>query len=352
MKALVLSGGKGTRLRPLTFTLAKQLIPVANKPILGYVLDHVSQAGIKEVGVIIAQETGASVREYVGDGSRWGFQVEFIPQAPMGLAHAVRTAWPFLGGDSFVMCLGDNLLGTGIKGFVSHFASEGLDCLVLLKEVQDPSRFGVAELDGKGNILRLVEKPRDPPSNLAVVGTYLFSGRVHDAIRRIKPSARGELEITDAIQEMVRMGLRVKAEVIKTWWLDTGKKDDILQANSIVLGEYAARRIDGEVVDSEVEGRVAIEAGARVVNSRVRGPCAIGSGATIEGSSIGPNTSIGGGSRIINSGVENSVILENARVENVARLEGSLIGRNASIRRNGEGQPIRAHIGDYSDIEV
>jgi glucose-1-phosphate thymidylyltransferase len=352
MKALVLSGGKGTRLRPLTFTLAKQLIPVANKPILGYVLDHVSAAGIKEVGVIIAPETGASVREYVGDGSRWGFRAEFIPQEPLGLAHAVKTAGKFLGDDDFVMCLGDNVLGTGIKGFVKRFRNEQLDALVLLKAVNDPSRFGVAVLDKEGNILRLVEKPKDPPSRLAIVGTYLFSSKVHQAIARIKPSARGELEITDAIQEMVSMGFRVKADVLDTWWLDTGKKDDILNANSIVLDEYVKRKVEGEVVDSTVEGRVVVEKGAKVVKSKVRGPCVIGSGALIEESYIGPYTSVGSGARIIGSTVEASIILENTTIQGIERLEESLIGRNSSIRRNGKGRAVRAHIGDYSDIEV
>jgi glucose-1-phosphate thymidylyltransferase len=352
MKALVLSGGKGTRLRPLTFTLAKQLIPVANKPILGYVLDHVREAGIKEVGVVIAPETGASVMEYVGNGSPWGFRTEFIPQEPLGLAHAVKTAGKFLGDDAFVMCLGDNVLGTGIKGFVERFRNERLDALVLLKAVNDPSSFGVAVLDGEGNILRLIEKPKDPPSRLAIVGTYLFSSRVHEAIAKIKPSARGELEITDAIQEMIAMGLRVKAEVLDTWWLDTGKKDDILNANQIILDEYIKRRVDGEVTDSTVDGRVVIEKGARVLKSKIRGPCIIGSGALIESSYIGPYTSIGAGSKVISSNVEASVIMENTTIQGIERLEESLIGRNSSLRQNGKARSVRVHIGDYSDIEV
>jgi glucose-1-phosphate thymidylyltransferase len=352
MKALVLSGGKGTRLRPLTFTLAKQLIPVANKPILGYVLDHVRAAGIKEVGVIIAPETGSSVMEYVGNGSKWGFRTEFIPQEPLGLAHAVKTAQKFLGSDDFVMCLGDNVLGTGIKGYADRFRKEKLDALVLLKAVNDPSRFGVAVLDDKGNVKQLVEKPKDPPSRLAIVGTYLFSSRVHEAIAKIKPSARGELEITDAIQAMITMGLRVKADVLDTWWLDTGKKDDILNANSIILDEYIKRRVEGEIVESDVEGRVVVERGAKVVKSKVRGPCIIGSGALIEGSFIGPYTSIGSGSKVIGSTVEASVIMENTTIQGIERLEESLIGRNSSIRQNGKTRSVKVHIGDYSDIEV
>jgi glucose-1-phosphate thymidylyltransferase len=351
MKALVLSGGKGTRLRPLTFTLAKQLIPVANKPILGYVLDHVWVAGIKEVGIIIAPETGSSVREYVGDGSKWGFRTEFIPQEPLGLAHAVKTAQKFLGDDDFVMCLGDNLLGTGIKDFVKRFKSEKLDCLILLKAVNDPSRFGVAVLDDRGNVKRLLEKPKDPPSRLAIVGTYLFSSRVHEAIARIKPSQRGELEITDAIQEMVNLGFRVKAEVLDTWWLDTGKKDDILNANSIVLDEYVKRQVEGEVVESTVEGRVRVDRGARIVKSKVRGPCVIGSGVLIEKSSIGPYTSISNNSRIINSHVESSIILEGACIQSIQRLEESLVGRSTSIQKSSK-KGLRVRLGDYSEIEV
>jgi glucose-1-phosphate thymidylyltransferase len=352
MKALVLSGGKGTRLRPLTFTLAKQLIPVANKPILGYVLDHVWAAGIKEVGVIIAQETGSSVMEYIGNGSKWGFRTEFIPQEPLGLAHAVKTAKKFLGDDDFVMCLGDNLLGTGIKDFVKRFRQEKLDCLILLKAVNDPSRFGVAVLDDKGNVKQLLEKPKDPPSRLAIVGTYLFSSKVHKAIDRIKPSGRNELEITDAIQEMINLGYKVKAEVLDTWWLDTGKKDDILNANSIVLDEYVKRQVEGEVVESTIEGRVRIEKGARVVKSRVRGPCVIGSGVVIKNSFIGPYTSIGNDSKVIDSNVEFSVILEGTIIQGIQRLEDSLIGRNSSIKKNSKGRAVRVHIGDFSDIEV
>ena len=235
MKALVLSGGKGTRLRPLTFTCAKQLIPVANKPILGYVLDQVAATSIKKVGIITAPETGQFVKDYVKDGSNWGLKVEYIPQEPLGLAHAVKTAKRFLGQDSFVMCLGDNVTGQGLNSFVKKFKNENLDALIILKEVENPSSFGIAQLDEKGNIIRLVEKPKTPMGNLAIIGTYLFSNKVHQAIERIKPSWRGELEITDAIQEMINMGFKVKAEILNSWWLDTGKKDDILSANAKIL---------------------------------------------------------------------------------------------------------------------
>ena len=236
MKALVLSGGKGTRLRPLTFTCAKQLIPVANKPILGYVLDQVAATNIKKVGIITAPETGQFVKDYVSDGSTWNLDVTYIPQEPLGLAHAVKTAKRFLGQDSFVMCLGDNVTGQGLNSFVKKFKSEHLDALIILKEVDNPSSFGIAQLDEKGNIIKLVEKPKTPMGNLAIIGTYLFSNKVHQAIERIKPSWRGELEITDAIQEMINMGFSVKAEILNSWWLDTGKKDDILSANARILG--------------------------------------------------------------------------------------------------------------------
>ena len=352
MKALVLSGGKGTRLRPLTFTIAKQLIPVANRPILGYVLDQVVQAGIREAGIIIAPETGQYVKDYVKDGSEWGLSVEYIPQEPLGLAHAVRTAYPFLGDSDFVMCLGDNLQGRGIAGLVRRFRDEKLDCLILLKEVSEPKRFGIAALSPEGRVLRVVEKPKDPPSNLAVVGTYVFSPRVHEAITRIKPSWRGELEITDAIQAMIDMGLRVGAEVLDSWWLDTGKKDDILTANQIVLDEYLRGKNSGIVEDSVIEGRVLVQEGARVVGSRIRGPTVIGKGAVIEHSFIGPYTSIGDGVRVVESSVENSVIMEGSCIERVERLEDSLVGRWVRVCRNCRSRAICLRVGDHSEIEL
>lgn len=352
LKALVLSGGKGTRLRPLTFTLAKQLIPVANKPILGYVLDQIAESGIVDVGVIITPETGDYVKQYVKDGSAWGFNVKYIPQEPLGLAHAVKTARDFLGDDDVAMCLGDNLQGLGITNLVKRFKSEGLDALILLKEEEDPTRFGVAVLDRNGNVLRLVEKPKEPPSNLAVVGTYVFSRNVHRAIDRIKPSWRGELEITDALQEMINMGFKVKAELLKSWWLDTGKKDDILSANAKILDEYVKRDIRGNVSNSNVEGRVSVDLGATVVNSTVRGPCAIGKNTLVENSFVGPYTSIGDNARTVNSNVEYCVIMEGALIKDVDRLEESLVGKNAKVTRNSKNRTIRLHIGDYSEVEV
>jgi glucose-1-phosphate thymidylyltransferase len=352
MKALVLSGGKGTRLRPFTFTCAKQLIPVANKPILGYVLDQVAATTIKKVGIITAPETGQSVKDYVSDGLAWNLDVTYIPQEPLGLAHAVKTAKQFLGQDAFVMCLGDNLTGQGLNSFIKKFKDEHLDALIILKEVDNPSSFGVAQLDEKGSILKLAEKPKTPMGNLAIIGTYLFSSKVHQAIERIKPSWRGELEITDAVQEMINMGFKVKAEILNSWWLDTGKKDDILSANAKILDEYIKLDVKGKVINSSIDGRVKIEPGAKIVNSTVRGPCVIGRDASIENSFIGPYTSVGNGSEVVNSNIEYCVIQENVVIRGIERLEESLIGKNAKVTRNQRNRTIKLHIGDYSELEV
>mgnify|MGYP001139474024 CR=1 FL=1 len=352
MKALVLSGGKGTRLRPLTFTTAKQLIPIANKPILGYVLDQISQAGIKEVGVIIAPETGSDVKNYVKNGSAWNIEVTYIPQEPLGLAHAVKTARSFLDKDDFIMYLGDNLIGKGINTLLQKFENENLGALILLKEVEDPTRFGIAVLDSQGNVTKLVEKPKTPPSNLALVGVYIFSNKIHQAIDKIKTSWRGELEITDAIQEMINQGYTVKAERLDTWWLDTGKKDDILFANAKVLDEFIKRQTNGEIIQSKVEGRVNIQEKAKIVNSTVRGPCIIGKNCHIENSFIGPYTSIGNETHVIDSSMEYCVILENALIKGVERLEESLIGRNAKILKNQKHKTLKVNIGDYSEVEI
>ena len=352
MKALVLSGGRGTRLRPLTFTTAKQLIPVANKPILGYVLDHVAHAGIKDVGVIIAPETGQEVKNYVKDGTEWNINVTYIPQEPLGLAHAVKTAQNFLDKDNFIMCLGDNLIGKDFNTLLERFENENLDALILLKEVEDPTRFGIALLDEKDNVVKLIEKPKTAPSNLALVGVYIFSNKIHKAIENIKPSWRGELEITDAIQEMVNQGWKVKAEKLDTWWLDTGKKDDILYANAKILDEYVKQEIKGEIIESKVEGRVTIQNDAKIINSTVRGPAIIGENCTIQNSFIGPYTSIGNNTEITESSIEYSVILENTQIKNIDRLEESLIGRNVKVTKNSRKGTIKLHIGDYSEVEV
>jgi glucose-1-phosphate thymidylyltransferase len=250
------------------------------------------------------------------------------------------------------MCLGDNVTGQSLNSFVKKFKSEHLDALIILKEVENPSSFGIAQLDEKGNIIKLVEKPKTPMGNLAIIGTYLFSNKVHNAIERIKPSWRGELEITDAIQEMINMGFSVKAEILNSWWLDTGKKDDILSANAKILDEYIQRDVKGIVTNSTIDGRVKVEPEAKIVNSIVRGPCVIGKNVLIENSFIGPYTSVGDGSRIFNSNLEYCVIQENVTIKDVERLEESLIGKNAKVARNQRNRTIKLHVGDYSEVEV
>ncbi|MEE9201503.1 MAG: glucose-1-phosphate thymidylyltransferase [Candidatus Brocadiales bacterium] len=355
LKALVLSGGKGTRLRPLTYTSAKQLIPVANKPILFYVMESIANANIKDIGIIISPETGEEIKRAVGNGDRWGVKIEYILQdRPGGLAHAVKVARPYLAGSPFVMYLGDNLVGGRLDGFVEVFHRDNADAVILLKPVDDPKAFGVAEVAEDGRILKLEEKPQNPRSNLALVGVYIFSPSVHTAIDRLKPSARGELEITDAISELLSMGRTVKAEVLGEFWLDTGKKDDILSANTVVLDEFATLEIKGSVDGrSQVSGRVSIEKGAEIVNSRIRGPVLIGEGAKIRDSFIGPFSSIGDRCSIINSTVEHCVILENVQINDIERVEDSLIGRNAKICRNdSDHTALRMMLGDDSIIEV
>src|SRR3954447_6634667 len=279
LKGLILSGGRGTRLRPITFTSAKQLVPVANKPVLFYGIEAMAEAGIREIGIIIAPETGDEIREVTGDGSRFGVELTYIVQdEPAGLAHAVLTAEPFLGDAPFVMYLGDNLLQGGIAELVGRFASSLPDALILLTPVADPEHYGIAELDGDGGVARLVEKPPEPRSDLALVGVYMFTALIHEAARAIRPSARGELEITDAIQWIVDEGHRVDPHIVRGWWKDTGRLDDMLEANRLILDTLEAR-VEGELIDSQIDGRVVVEPGARLERTVVRGPAVIGAGA-------------------------------------------------------------------------
>lgn len=355
MKAIILSGGKGTRLRPLTYSGAKQLVPVANKPILFYCIDNIVQAGIRDIGIIISPETGREIRSAVGDGSRWGISIEYIVQdVPGGLAHAIKTARPFLADSSFVMYLGDNLIGSGIEKFVTEFRSNNPEALILLKAVENPKQFGVAEVTNEGKVVRLVEKPEHPPSNLALVGIYLFSPKIHEAIERIRPSERGELEITDAIQELIEMGHKVQSFILDMWWLDTGKKDDMLTANVIVLDEWLKENIAATVdAKTNILGRVSIGKGTVVKESRIRGPVAIGENTVIENSFIGPYTSIGNNVRISGASVEHSVIMDGSEVVEIERLEESLIGRHVRIFRNNKThKALRLMIGDDSVVEV
>ena len=353
MKGLVLSGGQGTRLRPLTHTAAKQLVPVGNRPILFHVLDNLKKAGVEDVGIVISPETGNAVREAVGNGAMWEMRIEYILQSkPLGLAHAVKVAQTFLGSDSFVMYLGDNLIGSGIRGYREKFERSGAQASILLKEVENPSSFGIAEVDGAGCVIRLVEKPKEPKTNLALVGIYFFTPAIHQAIAKISPSWRGELEITDAIQALLEAGGKVLSDRIEAWWLDTGKKDDLLTANTVVLDEWVVRRIEGEInPGSQVTGRVQLGTGSCIVNSTVRGPVVIGDNVRVENSFIGPFTSIASSCRIVSSVLEHCVLLENARIEHVDRLEDSLIGKNSAVIRDHRlHQAYRLMIGDDSEV--
>ena len=365
MKGLVLAGGAGSRLRPITHTSAKQLVPVANKPILFYGLEHLAAAGIRDVGMIVG-DTRAEIMAAVGDGTRWGLQVTYLHQeAPLGLAHCVLIARDFLGDDDFVMYLGDNLLQAGVAGFVRGFEAArrshprlGEDAApwaasILLKKVPDPQRFGVAELDEGGEVVRLVEKPADPPSDLALVGVYLFDRHVHEAVRAIKPSARGELEITDAIQWLLDNGHRVHHEVLDGWWIDTGKLTPLLEANRLVL-ETIAPRVDGSVdAASRLEGRVVVERGARVVESTIRGPAIVGECTTVERSYVGPFSAISHHCTVVDSEVEHSIVLEGSRIEGIPRLDGSLLGRSVEVRRREDlPRAARLMVGDHSVVEL
>jgi glucose-1-phosphate thymidylyltransferase len=354
LKGLILSGGAGTRLRPITHTSAKQLVPVANKPVLFYGIEALVDAGVTEIGIIIAPETGDEIRAAVGDGSTFGADVTYIVQdEPAGLAHAVLTAEEFIDGSPFVMYLGDNLLADGLRGLVASFREAEPDALILLTPVSDPQSYGVAELDGE-RIVRLVEKPKEPPSNLALVGVYLFGPSIFEAARVLKPSWRGELEITEAIQGLIEDGHAVQSEVVSGWWKDTGQLADMLEANRLVLEEIETR-IEGDVDDgSRVEGRVVVEKGAVIADSVVRGPAVIGAGARIESAYVGPYTSIGEEVRICRSEIEHSIVLTGSVVEDLGtRMEASLLGREVKLTRSdARPKTLRMLVGDKSEIEM
>lgn len=356
MKAIILSGGRGTRLRPLTYTGAKQLVPVANKPILWYGVEDLVAAGITDIGIIISPETGAEVKAKTGDGERFGAQISYILQEePAGLAHAVKVAQPFLQDSPFVMYLGDNLVQSDLNAFLDEFKTKHLDALTLLCEVPNPTAFGVAVVDDQGRVLKLVEKPKLPPSNLALVGIYLFDATIHQAIAQIQPSARGELEITDAIQYLIDQDRRVEARKIQGWWLDTGKKDDLLEANRVILDTCLVGEIRGEVDDaSQVIGRVSIGAGSTIKNSTIRGPVAIGDNCHLENCFIGPYSSIGNQVTLINVDLEHSVLLDGAKVINIhQRIVDSLVGQRAKITEAPQRpRAVRLMIGDDSQVEL
>jgi len=353
VKALIPAGGAGTRLRPITHTSAKQLVPVANKPILFYALEAIAAAGVTEVGIIVG-DTADEVRAAVGDGERWGLRVTYLPQdQPRGLAHCVLIAREFLGDDDFVMYLGDNLLGEGVTEFVRLFEEERAAARILLVRVPDPQNFGVAELDGDGTVMRLVEKPKSPPSDLALVGVYLFDPTIHEAVRSIEPSWRDELEITDAIQWLIDHGHPVHSQVVAGYWKDTGQVEALLEGNRLVL-ESLEPAVEGKVdAESRLVGRVVVQPGAEVTRSTIRGPAIIGEGTRIVDSFIGPFTSIYYGCEILRSEVEHSIVLEQSKVVDMARIEDSLIGKKVEVcRSRARPQAHRLILGDHSRVDL
>jgi glucose-1-phosphate thymidylyltransferase len=353
VKGLILSGGRGTRLRPLTYTSAKQLVPVANKPVLFYGIESLAAAGIRDIGIVVG-DTQAEIRAAVGDGSSWGVRITYIEQdAPRGLAHAVLISEAFVGQEPFVVYLGDNLLNKGISRFVDEFNRERPAAQILLARVPDPQMFGVAEL-ADGRVVKLEEKPSRPKSDLALVGVYMFSPAVFDAVRAITPSFRNELEITDAIQTLIDRGLAVRPHIVDGWWKDTGKLEDMLEANRLIL-ETIERRVDGSVdAESRVEGKVVVEPGAVIEHSVVRGPVVIGARARIVHAYVGPFTSIMNDAEVRESEIEHSIVLEGSSIVNLrTRIEDSLIGKNVRIyRRPVKPSAYRFMLGDNSEVGV
>ncbi|MFD4575148.1 glucose-1-phosphate thymidylyltransferase [Streptomyces sp. NPDC058417] len=353
MKALVLSGGAGTRLRPITHTSAKQLVPVANKPILFYGLEAIADAGITEAAIVVG-DTEQEIRDAVGDGSAFGLDITYLRQeAPLGLSHAVLIARDFLGDDDFVMFLGDNFLFGGINDSVDAFRKERPDAQLLLTRVPDPTAFGVAELDDAGRLIGLEEKPRAPRSDLALVGVYLFGPAIHEAVRAITPSARGELEITDAVRWLLERDHDVRTTIVTGYWKDTGTAADILDVNRRLL-ELLEYRVDGDVDDlSEIVGRVRVDAGAVIRGSRIVGPAVIGPGTVVENSYVGPSTSIGENCLIRNSEIEFSIVLRESTFDGVCRVEGSLVGRNVRVSLGPRVPAVhRLVIGDHGRVQI
>ncbi len=354
MKGLILSGGKGTRLYPLTYTSAKQLIPVANKPVLFRVIEAIRDAGVNDIGIVVG-DTGPEIREAVGDGSRWGVSITYIPQsAPLGLAHAVKISRGFLGDDRFVMFLGDNVIQGGISPLLAQFATSQYNAQVVLTKVAEPQHYGIAELKADGGIKRLIEKPKDPPGDLALVGIYMFAHHIFEAVEAIQPSWRNELEITDAIQYMVDAGYLVHPYVHTGWWIDTGKPIDMLVANSLVLQEMTPL-IEGRIdADSHVEGAVTIGPGAEIVNSVIRGPAIIGENTRVVNAYIGPFTSIYHHCHIEKCEIEHCIVLEHSQIVDLdIRLEDSLIGRQVEIKRSPvKPRALKMTLGDHSKVGI
>ncbi|MCB1033323.1 MAG: glucose-1-phosphate thymidylyltransferase [Acidobacteria bacterium] len=354
MKGLILSGGKGTRLRPLTYTSAKQLVPIANKPILFFCIESVVAAGITDIGIVVG-DTRDEIRAAVGDGSQFGARVTYLEQdAPRGLAHAVQIAEDFIGGEPFVMYLGDNLIAGGITSLVEEFRELEPSAEILLAEVPNPRQFGVAELTEEGRVRQLVEKPAEPRSNLALVGVYMFSPEIFESVHRIKPSARGELEITDAIQDLIDRGLSVHPHKVRGWWKDTGKLDDVLEANRIMLDTLDVARPTARTPGVQIEGRVRLGEGVEIVDSVVRGPVVIGAGTRVENAFVGPYTSIGDRCTLRRCEVENSIILSDCQILDVPlRIDGSLVGRNAKIvKTDFKPKAYRFMLGDNCEVGI
>ena len=331
MKALIASGGRGTRLRPLTHTQNKHLLPIANKPILHYAIEAAVDAGIKQIGIVCNADSN-EVRNAIGNGKQWGVKIAYILQkAPLGLAHVVKISEKFIGKDDFIFYLGDNMVVGGVKRFIDEFEKSDCNCFLTLSKVRDPGRFGVPEIKN-GKIVRVEEKPKKPKSKYAVAGIYVYDRHIFEAVKNIKPSKRGELEISDAHQYLIDKGYKIGFSEITGWWKDTGKPSDILEANRLVLDNIQPY-IDGDVdKNSTVAGKVVVESGAKIINSVVRGPAVIGKNCVIENAYIGPFTSIGDNSQICNAEVEYSILLKECKVLNVKiRIEGSLLGNDVEI---------------------
>jgi glucose-1-phosphate thymidylyltransferase len=352
MRALVLSGGEGSRLRPLTHTNAKQLIPIGGTPILFHALQAIADAGISDVGVVVGPPNEIEVRAAVGDGSRWGLRITFVRQeAPLGLAHAVMAAAEFVRGQPFLMYLGDNVLLGGVRRFVEEFERARPDAHILLARVAEPQHFGVAVLEGD-RVVRLVEKPKEPPSDLALVGVYLFDDSILEACATLRPSWRNEYEITEAIQWLIDRGKTVRAEMVDGYWKDTGRPEDLLEANRMMLSVLEAS-VEGEVdTASTIEGTAVVAAGAKVTGSRLVGPVVIGASCIVEDAVVGPDVSLEPACEIVRSTVRDSILMEGCRVVDVEGLAGSILGRNVEVRHSGADGLHRLVVGDQSRVEV
>ena len=353
MKGVVLAGGRGSRLRPITYSIAKQLVPVANKPIIEFGLEDLVAAGIEDIGIVVSPETAAQVRTAVQRAAgRIGFRPTFIEQTePLGLAHALQTALPFVDGEPCLMYLGDNLVKDGVGDVVAAFTKGDVNCQILLAQVPNPSAFGVAELDAEGRVVRLVEKPKDPPSDLALVGVYLFDATIAEAVAAIAPSPRGEYEITDAIQYLIDTGRKVQASVVSGWWKDTGTKDDLLAAQHLVI-EDLAHQISGDVsASTTIEGRVHIGAGSTLTGCSVTGPVVIGTGVTLTNTTLGAYTSVGDNSVIAGSAIEDSIVMEGCHITGW-KLRASVVGRGAQLGSGGPDAMVEMMLGEGSEIAL